>query len=94
MVALYNNVFTVSAAFKSTLAHSRKLPQNMSNILFLFLVALAIALAPVFRKKPHPPYPLGPPAKPFIGNAFDISSEMQWVKYLKWSKRLNSTFYF
>ncbi|KAF8309118.1 cytochrome P450 [Amanita rubescens] len=62
----------------------------MSNILFLFLVAMAVALAQVFRKKPHPPYPPGPPTKPFIGNAFDISSEMQWIKYLEWSKRLNS----
>ncbi len=57
--------------------------------LILSLLVGFVALAVVWRRKTVAPYPPGPPPKPIIGNALDIPSEMQWVKYLEWSKRLN-----
>ncbi|KAF8719237.1 hypothetical protein AX14_011281 [Amanita brunnescens Koide BX004] len=62
----------------------------MLSFLLLVLAAFFVALAPIWRKKLRAPYPPGPPPKPFIGNALDISLEKQWVKYLEWSKRYNS----
>jgi len=58
--------------------------------LILSLLVGFVALAVVWRRKTVAPYPPGPPPKPIIGNALDIPSEMQWVKYLEWSKRLKS----
>lgn len=65
--------------------------QNMLVLLSL-LSGLAV-FALVLSKKPRLPYPPGPPPKPFIGNALDVPSDIPWIKYLEWSKRLNSTLY-
>ncbi len=62
----------------------------MSTSLLPLLAGLALVLALIWRRKLPAPYPPGPPPKPFIGNAAEILSEMKWVKYLEWSKRLNS----
>jgi hypothetical protein len=62
----------------------------MSTYLLPLLSGLAIILALALRKRTPAPYPPGPPPKPLIGNALDIPSEKQWVKYLEWSKRLKS----
>ncbi|KAF8330474.1 cytochrome P450 [Amanita rubescens] len=62
----------------------------MLTLLLPVLAGLAVVLTLVWRRKLPAPYPPGPPPKPFIGNAAEILSEMKWVKYLEWSKRLNS----
>ncbi|KAJ7777025.1 cytochrome P450, partial [Mycena metata] len=36
------------------------------------------------------PLPPGPPQLPLLGNLFDIPSDRQWEKYLKWSQEFNS----
>ena len=59
-------------------------------ILISSLLTVLVVFALVSRKKPRLPYPPGPPPKPFIGNALDVPSDIPWIKYLEWSKRLNS----
>ncbi|KAF8342442.1 cytochrome P450, partial [Amanita rubescens] len=58
--------------------------------LLCLLFGLATILVLIWHKKPHLPYPPGPPPKPIIGNVLEIPTEMPWIKYLEWSKRLNS----
>ncbi|KAF8342440.1 cytochrome P450 [Amanita rubescens] len=62
----------------------------MLTSLLCLLFGLVVIFVLVSRKKSRLPYPPGPPPKPFIGNALDIPTDMPWVKYLEWSKRLNS----
>ncbi|KIL71212.1 hypothetical protein M378DRAFT_205669 [Amanita muscaria Koide BX008] len=42
------------------------------------------------HKKLPAPYPPGPPAKPIIGNAFDIPFKKPWLKYMQLGKQFNS----
>ena len=65
----------------------------MLTSLLCLLFSLAVILALISRKKSRFPYPPGPPPKTLIGNALDFPTDMPWIKYLEWSKRLNSMFY-
>ncbi|KAF8342432.1 cytochrome P450 [Amanita rubescens] len=49
-----------------------------------------LPLQAAIPRKSRLPYPPGPRPKPFIRNALDIPIDLPWVKYLEWSKRLNS----
>ena len=64
----------------------------MLTSLLCLLFGLVVIFVLVSRKKSRLPYPPGPSPKPLIGNALDIPTDMPWVKYLEWSKHLNSTF--
>lgn len=64
----------------------------MLTSLLCVLFGLVVIFALVSRKNSRLLYPPGPPPKPFIGNALDIPTDMPWVKYLEWSKRLGSMF--
>ncbi|KAK2460238.1 hypothetical protein APHAL10511_007627 [Amanita phalloides] len=63
---------------------------EMTIIIAPLLLVSALVVALAWRKKSHVLYPPGPPPKPIIGNALDIPSERPWVKYLEWSKQLDS----
>ncbi|KAK2462692.1 hypothetical protein APHAL10511_005308 [Amanita phalloides] len=54
------------------------------------LVALVLTLAWVLRRRSRGPFPPGPPPKPIIGNALDITADMPWLNYWEWSKKLGS----
>jgi hypothetical protein len=65
----------------------------MLTLVLWLIFGLAAVLALISRKKSRLPYPPGPPPKPLIRNALDVPIDLPWVKYLEWSKRLNSMFY-
>ncbi|KAM6496682.1 Cytochrome P450 [Amanita muscaria] len=60
------------------------------------LVIVFCALSSIFlytfsrTRKLHAPYPPGPPAELFVGNAFDIPFKKAWIRYLEWSRQFNS----
>ncbi|KAG9218442.1 hypothetical protein CCMSSC00406_0007957 [Pleurotus cornucopiae] len=57
----------------------------------LISFALVLALVGLKRwRRTRLPFPPGPSGYPIIGNLFDMPSELQWAKYLEWSKRYNS----
>ncbi|KAM6498922.1 Cytochrome P450 [Amanita muscaria] len=65
---------------------------SKSTLTFLLPLSLAVVSYVVFRrsKKLPAPYPPGPPAKPIIGNAFDIPFKKPWLKYMQLGKQFNS----
>lgn len=53
--------------------------------------SILLSLAGLYRRRrARLPLPPGPKGYPIIGNVFDMPSQLQWVKYLEWSKMYNS----
>jgi hypothetical protein len=63
------------------------------TLALLLPVSLAVVSYVIFHcsKKFPAPYPPGPPAKPIIGNAFDIPLKKPWLKYMQLGKQFNSS---
>ena len=50
----------------------------------LLLTLLVYILAKLVRKRTRGPSPPGPQGLPFIGNAYQIPADRQWLKFDEW----------
>lgn len=53
---------------------------------WLLLTVFAYLLLRVVRRKTRLSSPPGPPGLPFVGNAYQIPSDRQWLKFDEWIK--------
>ncbi|KAJ7749720.1 cytochrome P450 [Mycena metata] len=63
----------------------------ISSLTWAFIASLTLFFALRWKRSgSRLPLPPGPPQLPLLGNLLDIPSDLQWEKYLGWSREFNS----
>lgn len=71
----------------SLLLHFRLTSPLMWLDICFVACSILLSLAGLYRRRrARLPLPPGPKGYPIVGNMFDMPSQLQWVKYLEWSK--------